>query len=240
MAKSTKVIKTKGLTCKVHMITEKIYAVEVPDDYERALLFMRYQEYYESPVESIRRKKLDFALFMLEYAKKMKKRGQGFSYLTDWYGYNIPSHSLVKCLKNVHREPEKLGANFYDHKMREIVEWITRGGYPFSLEPGFTKRFYIIGVDSIGDSSTMDHEMAHGLFYTVPRYKKEMTELVTSLPVSATKKMNKALKALGYHDSVLVDEAQAYLATGLYTTMKGLEKHMPKFQEVFKRYRKDA
>lgn len=218
-------INEKGLKCKLYKVRDKIYAVSVPDDYERALLFMRYQEYYESPFKSIRRKPIDIGVFMLEYAKNMKKGG--FTYLTDWYGYNIPSDVLLTCWTNVCLHSNVTGKNFYDVMMDRIIRTII-------IEEGKgMPKFYLLGVDSVVGSETMNHELAHGLFYTSAEYNDEIMKLYNALPKTVRLGMSKILKKIGYIDSVVPDETQAYFSTGMYKEMSKYKKYAKPFQEFF-------
>ena len=50
-----------------------IYCVEVDDDYDRAMLFCRYQEFYESPYKKFRGKPFGWMEYMRFYKDAWKK-----------------------------------------------------------------------------------------------------------------------------------------------------------------------
>jgi hypothetical protein len=207
-------------------IAPKIYAVVAPDDYERAMLFCRAQEYYESPFPEFRGK--DFCIF--EYMNHYRKdRGLNhFSYTADWGGYNLPSSTLENCMKGL--EDWKMSP--YDHEMDNII-WHIRN-YQKS------GKFYLVGVDKI-ESRTMDHELAHGFFYTSKEYKTEILELVLALKSSVYDGFESYLLQMGYDKSVITDEIQAYLSTGMMATMakiRGSLSVAKNFERVFKKYKK--
>jgi hypothetical protein len=102
------------------------------------------------------------------------------------------------------------------------------------------KRYYLIGVDSF-ESSTMDHEIAHGLFYVNDDYKKKAFELVDNLPKRIMNGMSNVLLDMGYCEDVLIDEIQAYMSTGIISRMtkfKGIEEEAQPFIENFKNFSK--
>ena len=49
---------------KVKEIKPFIYCVEIDDDYDRAMLFCRYQEFYESPYKKFRGKTFTWMEYM--------------------------------------------------------------------------------------------------------------------------------------------------------------------------------
>ena len=103
----------------------------------------------------------------------------------------------------------------------------------------FSKRkdkFYIIGVhrESKNIKTFLQHEIAHGLFFTDYNYKKEVLNVISKFN---TKLMEKELmKKAGYHREVLLDEVQAYsISTG-----QKLENVIPQLsivlQKIYKKY----
>lgn len=79
---------------KVVEVKPRIYCVTVDDDYDRAMLFCRYQEFYESPYKQFRNKQFTWMEYMRFYKSSWKKRV--FTYPEDWSGYNIPSKILER------------------------------------------------------------------------------------------------------------------------------------------------
>ena len=59
---------------KVKEIKPFIYCVEIDDDYDRAMLFCRYQEFYESPYKKFRGKPFTWMEYMRHYKLAWKKR----------------------------------------------------------------------------------------------------------------------------------------------------------------------
>jgi hypothetical protein len=225
--------KSKLLSYELYRVKPKIYAVKVNEQYQRAMLFLRYQEFYESPYKQFQGKDFDIFAFMDHYRKD---RGAGcFTYPRDWSGYNIPSDSLNKCLSGVF--DLKVTPTPYDEHMmdirRDILEDLKNYRYPDHTK----EKFYLIGVDKV-DSDIMAHEIAHALFYLDLDYKKKMTKLVKDLPVKKYEKLKKFLIGLGYRESVIIDEIQAFMSTGLIDEMEDmkLEKEVLLFQKVFQEY----
>jgi hypothetical protein len=207
----------------LYEIKPKIYAVVAKDDYERAMLFMRVQEYYESPFDTFRGK--DFCFF--EYMNVYRQGRPLFTYTKDWAGYNVPSDSVEKCMKRFNDEPCQTP---YDEHMMNIISQI-RAKQPKG-------KFYLLGVDST-DSWIMDHEMAHALYFTNSEYKAEMTQLLESVSKTITQKLTQHLVDEGYPEKVIADEIQAYLSTGLNPGMdkiRGIKTWQKKFSTTFKKY----
>ena len=211
---------------ELYEIAPKIYAVLANDSFERAMLFIRAQEYYESPFPEFRGRDFDLFVYMNRYRKE--RSANYFSYTADWSGYNIPSESLEACMLGVH---DSISTS-YDHEMTEVVSIIRQ----------YQKKgkFYLLGVDSL-ESRVMDHEFAHGLFYTNKEYKTEMMELVLSLKRDLYEQLESYLIQIGYTSHVIADEIQAYMATGLTSTMaktRGSVSASKKFEKIFKKYKK--
>jgi hypothetical protein len=216
------------ITYTLYEVASKIYVVEAADDYARAMLFVRAQEYYESSYPAFRGK--DFCLF--EYMDKYRKdKGtKYFGYTKDWSGYNIPSDSLEACLNGL--DWMSGTTTPYDGLMQGI-HWSIRKHQPRG-------KFYILGVDDI-KSQVMDHELSHALFYTNKEYKAEMMKLILSLKSSVYDQLEAYLSQMGYVKHVIVDEIHAYLSTGLIEPMdraRGSIAASKKFKKVFKEYRK--
>ena len=206
---------------KIKEIKQGIFLFEFKNNYDMCMHFLRYQEFYESSSPKFRGKKFEIFDFMRWYAHKF---GKGvFTYTDDWDGFNIPG-DVIKKVNNLYIEDK----NIYDYEM--MMAWK-------QCQAKVDGKFYIIGV--VKGSGALTHEIAHGMFYLVPEYKKEMTKLVKALEPAINKEMNLTLKSLGYTPKVFVDETQAYMATGLSysfddTTSWPDERKL--FEEVFKKY----
>ena len=204
----------------------RIFGVSIKDDYDRSMLFCRYQEFYESPFKEIRGKYFSLEKLMRVYKTHWKK--DTFTYPIDWTGYNIPSNVLNKAISVF-----GLPANEYDIIIREIIDFC-RKKYPDDL-------WYLIGADGF-TSKTMDHEIAHALYYTNSSYKKDVTRLIKNIKLEHYEKLRKKLVKMGYVDNkkIIDDEIQAFMSTGLYNGLdtKELKKYEQLFIDNFKKYTK--
>jgi len=102
--------------------------------------------------------------------------------------------------------------------------------------------WYLIGASS-KDLRTMDHEIAHGLYYTNRGYKKEVTKLISNIKPVHYEKLKKKLVKMGYVDDkkILDDEINAFMSTGLYNGMdtKELKVYEKQFKKTFKTYKNE-
>ena len=131
-------------------VTNKIHLLVFDSSEELASVFLRFQEYYESP--EFRGKVFSLEDFKGWYTKNSPsgmKTGE-FKYYSDWNGFNVPS-SILESFRDgsfdpLSKEERKFLDMFRDEK-----------------EP-----FYVIGVLKGGDGfdDSMRHEIAHGMFYT--------------------------------------------------------------------------
>lgn len=190
----------------VTKLRDKIWHVTCKKQYDLAMLFLRSQEYYESPLF----RNQNFAL--LEFLDWYAKEFDNSFYTQDWIGFNIPSWAVFE---SVYHAPDR---NHWDDAIESIAARI-----------GCEEDFYIIGTVE-DDHKTLQHELAHGLFFTDEKYRKIMTQMVKALP---DLKELKAILREDYNSCVFIDEAQAYLATGLDPHMKQFRKWQKPFQKVF-------
>jgi len=206
---------------KVKTVRPDVIAVVVPNDYDRAMLFWRVQEFYESPCERFR----ESAFSVWDYAKWYSvKYGGCFSYPADFVGFNLPLIVAKRCYELNEVETP------YDREMKSIVDGLFVNG----------ERKYLIGAESLkGD--TFEHEMAHALYYVDMAYRNDMDELTRSLPEKSYARLRRNLSKIGYHRGVLKDEVQAYMATELSEKVcrgvrdkRGIHR---KYRKVFRRYR---
>ena len=213
----------------VKEIQPKIYCVTVDDDYDRAMLFCRYQEFYESPHKQFRGKHFTWMEYMRFYKSAWKKRV--FTYPEDWSGYNIPSNVMDKAHDKFYKETE------YDIIMNDIYFYCATDSQ--NKNNNTRCDWYLIGASS-KDKSTMNHEIAHGLFFTNRRYRLGMLAALQMIPKKTMDKIDKKLIKMGYVNDrkILDDEAQAFLSTGLYNGLetKEIKKHEKFFQDIFKEH----
>lgn len=203
---------------KTIKITEQIILIVVKEDYERAMLFCRIQEFYESPNRNFRGKKFSIWDYMRWYSKK----SGSFSYPADFAGFNVPLVVAKKCYELNEIETP------YDRIMNEIVERYFING----------ERRHLIGSESpFGD--TFDHELCHALYYTDLAHKNAMDELTGNIGKKNMARFKKNLLAMGYNASVLKDEIQAYMATEVNKRfcegVTGAKKLHLKYRSVFEK-----
>jgi hypothetical protein len=181
---------------KIKEVKPNIFAVIVKDDYDRAMLFCRGQEYYESPSKKFRGKDFSIWDYMKWYSTEY---GKGFSYGVDWSGFNIPFDIVWKCYQSNEMETP------YDETMWEILGEI-------DSKMDINKKAYIIGAgDMIGDTFT--HEVCHGLWYTNAAYKKQAKNVLDVIAKEHKDIFKTNLIEMGYTTGVIDDEIQAYLTT---------------------------
>jgi hypothetical protein len=216
---------------KVKEIKPFIYCVEVDDDYDRAMLFCRYQEFYESPYKKFRGKPFTWMEYMRHYKDVWKKRT--FTYPDDWSGYNIPSNILEKGVDAFYKETE------YDNLMKDIYFYC--GINSQNKNNGKSCNWYLIGASS-KDKGTMNHEIAHGLYFTNKEYKNNITNLIKNIKPIHYEKLKKKLIKMGYVDDkkIIDDEIQAFMSTGLYNGIdtKELKTYQKEFKKNFSNFTK--
>ena len=216
----------------VKEVAPRIYCVIVDDDYDRSMLFCRYQEYYESPVKKFRGKKFSWMDYMKEYKNFWKK--DVFTYPEDWSGYNIPSNILEGGVDAFYKETE------YDVIMNDIYFYCAIDSQ--NKNNGTRCDWYLIGASS-KDLKTMDHEIAHGLYFTNKEYKKNIVQLLSNIKPIHYEKLKKKLIKMGYVNDkkIIDDEIQAFMSTGLYNGMdtKELKIYEKEFKKNFKKYKNE-
>lgn len=228
------------LDIRFREIMPHIYHLDFDNQYDLAMHFLRYQEYYESPVWH--KKIFTIVDFMEWYSKtqcerkdKKNKPCRMFSYPDDWSGFNIPSWVLDEVL------PKIPDWNKYDDFMSVVHNLIkeTEGEHSF----------YLIGTYAGGASASdpsgtaiLDHEVAHALFTVSPAYQSEVRDLLEAWfrghghRGEELDSARDVLRTMGYHPTTVDDEVHAYCATGLCDKLKGVisKREMRPFQKLFK------
>jgi hypothetical protein len=175
-------------------VNPNIFAVVIKNKYDRAMLFCRAQEYYESPSPKFRGKQFSIWDYMKWYDEQ---NGWGFSYGADWSGFNIPIKVIRECYNGLNKYETP-----YDKIMGDIIHKIE-----------ICREGYVIGCgDTKGD--TFKHEVCHGFYYTNKEYKKKMDALTKGLPNRIYNTFKKNILEMGYTTKVVDDEIQAYLQYG--------------------------
>lgn len=205
---------------------DHIWAIKSPDDYTRALMFMRPQEFYESSFEEIIGKQFKVTDFVNIYKQHYGK--QQFTYGSDWSGFNIPSNILEECMFNIPEDE----INNWDKLMLSTINTIK--------EIEGNHNYYLLGVDELSNR-LLEHEFAHAMYFTLPEYKAEMTKMNDECDATVKDMMCKCITEYGYADHVLPDELQAYMSTGLGKKMEemnipDIEIWQEKYRNIFEKY----
>lgn len=200
-------------------IKDRIYLLTFDDQYDLCMHFLRYQEFYESP--KFKGRNFEIIDYMNWYHRKYSD-DKTFTYANDWSGFNIPGKIIFE-LNPIVKDP-----NRYDRFMLSIAEYIGSKA----------EDFYLIGAHT-NDLDVIDHELAHGMYYTDDKYHEDMNDLLFKLPVESRRNLYTILEKIGYDTYVLYDEAQAFLATGLVDKLdtEEFQKLTPAFEELFKQYK---
>ncbi len=184
---------------KIEKVKPKIFAVVIEDSYDRAMTFLRIQEFYECPNPQFRGNiHFSFTEYMKWYSKEY---GKGFTYGVDWSGFNVPLEVAYACYDTLRDRYTD-----YDDVMESIVHQI------YELN-GDDADGYIIGAGNTEDE-TFKHEVCHGLYHTDIEYKTLVDGVTKNISKKDYKTFKKNLIKMGYTDSVIDDEIQAYLQYG--------------------------
>ena len=211
---------------KIEEVRPNVFAVIVKDHYHRAMLFLRVQEFYESPNPQFRGKNFSIWDYIEWYSRRNK---DVFTYTFDWGGFNIPLKTAWDCYEKL-REYESP----YDKVMDDIIGTIELK--MFNKKNTRNWNAYIIGADST-ESDTFEHEICHGLYATNKQYKELVDEVTISIPFKEYQIFRKNLLDMGYNGIVIDDEIQAYLSTNYdYSKFsKGVSRKLCK--ELHKQYK---
>ena len=202
-------------------VRPNVFAVIVPNDYDRAMLFCRVQEFYES--DSNLFKDQDFSIW--EYMRWYSAKNKGvFTYPKDWTGFNIPFKVALNCMVgNKELSP-------YDKVMEDIIDEILLTDNPVNA--------YIIGTKT-DKGLTFRHEMAHALYYTNKDYKYIADKLISTIPLKYYNIMVINLLNLGYDKSVIDDEIQAYMSTNFKAKYFNNGIKIQDLNELHKKYKQE-
>lgn len=172
---------------RVSEVVPGVLHLRFPSQRLMASTMVRFQETYESP--KFRGKTFTRDEFRSWYASQ-KPHGR-YSYAKDWDGFNIPSRVL--------RRFQEGAFDPLDPRERSLLALLSpREG-----------RFYVIATSGRdGNPPTLRHEVAHGLWYTRPDYRRRAQALLRTVNLKSVFRM---LERLGYHPSVWLDEAHAWL-----------------------------
>jgi len=169
----------------IRHVTGSVYSLHFPTQASLCGTMLRFQEFYESP-------KFRGTVFTRqEFEEWYIQRTGKFTYLTDWSGFNFPSHVLKGFRDGTMGELSPM-----EKQVVDLVAYIP--------EP-----FYLIAIatddsDSVG---TLRHEIAHGLYATNADYRAEVLMHLEGARLAPIHR----LLYTAYHPSVWLDECHAYV-----------------------------
>lgn len=173
---------------KIKEIAPRTFHVDFKTREELLRSFIRFQEYYESP----KFKDKVFTLNEYESWYKTYYKKETFTYYEDWSGCNVPSSVFDKFREGIMNPLSDREINL------------------LSMLPNDGKKYYVIGTFDGGKEDVLFHEMCHSLFYSNLLYREEVLKLIKSYD-SELESVKKHILEMGYHESVLLDEVQAYI-----------------------------
>lgn len=167
-------------------ITPQILHLQFPNEALLAHAMLRFEEYYESP-------RFHSSIFSRDEFKAWYRGTQphgGFSYYFDWPGFQVP----IRCF-----EPFRNG-DFADITVGERIVLDIVARYPETRS--------VIATAIQDDGQTLSHEIAHGLFHTVPQYQSAALAIIGRHDCAP---LHRVLADYGYPPHTWDDEVQAYL-----------------------------
>ena len=213
-------------------VSPRIFIATFHDHYHLCMSFIRYTEGYEGLHPKFRTS----PFMMSELHEYESRRGPdlSFSYVTEWTGFNLTGKTIQNVIQR-----GIIDINRWDEVLMGI--WAQCAAqYP-------DLKFSLIGVSRPSmddDPDIVPHEMAHAYFANSNSYMMEMERAFDAMPELVRDHVTQILSAWDYPSKVLIDETQAYLATGLdgieefeiLGQMIDLDKVRQPFQDIFRKY----
>ena len=194
-----------------------VFLLEMTSQYELASVFAKCQAFYEW--DDFRGKKFNIKEFYDWYNVNYPDLKP---YAEEFYGFNVPSDVIYNCYE-INDERTKC-----DNFLLKIISEIEKT----------SDEFYLIGAVK-GDERTINHELAHAYFWANEDYRNDMTILVNNMP-NKDEFLSILYNERGYGENVLIDEAQAFMATGLIVEISEWEEYRKPFIERFNNQKKLA
>ena len=173
-----------------------VFIVSADSAVELGRIFLRIQEFYESPNKEFKNQLFTVSRFKQWYRKNFGKRKK-FTYYTDFCGYNVPGNAVKKFF-SMYFMASKL--NRYETDLFNLIFKAAGDGFP--------EKFYLIGILE-KDFNTLNHELHHAFFYLRSSYKSRILKALGST------RCYRGLKAYliksMYSEATLKDELAAYL-----------------------------
>lgn len=178
---------------KFEFVRQDILLVKGESLYDIGATFIRMQEFYESPNPDFRGQYFTLDQYMDWYVEQHPQKQ--FSYFEDWAGYNIPGKAIINFYDTF----------YHDMRSRESAVIAHLRDYIFNEDPNF----YVIGIRE-GDDNVYVHELRHALYSLSPEFKTACDEIYSRVPYELKDIVSKQLVDMGYSESVVPDEFQAY------------------------------
>lgn len=193
---------------------KRIIHIEFDTQYELCSSMLRMEEFYESPYDSVRGQYFTLEEYMDIYAKNTGN----FTYFSDWSGFNVPGNSIANFVE------------IYRNRFREKEIPLVKAVHPYITKYG--TEFYLIATYSdTNQQGVINHELAHAMYYLDSAYKEECSKIYLRLTDKVRTRMKEKLLQMGYTESVVPDETQAYLSTA---TDEEIRKHFSLPRTMFK------
>lgn len=196
---------------KKHGPLSRVFHIVIPDKWDRAMTFVRMQEWYESP--EFHHKRFTLEEYMRWYAKTYGKGA--FTYPKDWSGFNVPSdavHAIVNAPDGWTQAEtvlfNELGSLGILHSSTGHEPVRGKRDVPFFVDR--SRPFYLIATDG-KDKEDIAHEIAHGRFFVDAMYRQDVLRTMKHYD---TRPLERVLLKKGYSKWTLKDEVHAYALTG--------------------------
>jgi len=191
------------------IIVPHVYLLKFETQYELCMSFVRMQEFYESP--KFRGKYFTLEKYIDYWSKEF---GHGsFTYPSVWNGFNIPGKVLYDWINKFY-----FGHGNIRDREENILHKICG---LMGKEIGFTlmdsedmENIYVIGIHGKNNERTIQHELAHAMYYLNEDYRKSCKTLLRKMDKKAYETGKKWLLDKGYCNKMIDDELQAYFSTG--------------------------
>ena len=180
-----------------------IFHIVAPNQHILGMMFMRFQEHYESSSSKLRDKYFTWEEAMNFFALKCPDAVGHFHYIEEVRGYNVPGNHI-----------QQVGLGFRDLTKAEskLIELLQKEGFNMlGDEPSYVIASYQPSTteEKIGDATW--HELCHALFYCNEDYRKVVKRIVRKYERAGhLKGIHKILKEQGYSPVVYLDEVHAY------------------------------
>lgn len=184
-------------------IRPRIFCATFHDHYHLCMTYARYSESHENDDPRWRELPVNMQDFHEYYSRIGKELT--FTYPEDWAGFNLTDEIIINAIRRGIPDLNK-----WDQVLLTIF------GVCVAEYPG--QKFSLLGISRPMmeyDPEVYDHELAHALYYTDEKYKRRMDRLFNQLPLDKKDTVLQILKQWDYGQECLVDETQAYLATGI-------------------------